>query len=149
MLRKLNVVSDKPDQFAVTSAQLTNGMVVSKDYATGKISAATGAGDYFVEAQKNYDGLNAVVAPTDGDFETIKSGETAILIPTYVGERYATSACATGLTVGDPLTVTSGAFAKQSAKSAAYQWVYGGTYSDPTGTLYIVEKIPASTTAAS
>ena len=52
MLRKLNVVSDKPDQFAVTSAQLTNGMVVAKDYATGKISAATGAGDYFVEAQK-------------------------------------------------------------------------------------------------
>lgn len=143
MLRELNVVANKPRQFAVTSAAVTNGMVVAKNYATETIAAATGAGDYFVEAQKNYDGINSVVAPTDGDFETIASGAAAILIPTYVGERYATSACATGLTKGDPLTVSNGSFVEQA--SGTYQWVYGGTYADPTGTLYIVEKVPVAT----
>jgi len=147
MLRFLQVNEKKPIPILVAGEALTRGMAVTQDYADNTIKKATATSGFFlVDNAPNYDGLNAVYSPTDGSFETITSGAKALLIPVYVGERYAT----TELTIG---TLTKGASIKSSAgkfvaavANDVCEWVYGGTYSDPTGlTMYVVECVPSHT----
>lgn len=146
MLRYLQTIGSKPIKATyVASAAMKQGMAVSLDTANGEIDIATGVGDYLVDVPKSYTGLNAIVNPVDDAFEDIALGQKALVIPTFLGERYATDQITSaGLDVGDPLDVANGLFIKATT-SDAYQWVYGGAHSDPTGTLHIVERVAKAT----
>lgn len=141
MLRYLQVKQNKAVPVLVANADLTAGAVIAKSASTGKVDAATGLGDYLVDCAKSYGGVNAVVNPTDAESTAIASGAKCQMIPTFVGERYATSeAVVTYADVGDPLTATAGKMGK-AASEAAYQWVFGGHYIDPAGKLAIIERV--------
>lgn len=132
------------------SAALTRGAPVVKDYTDDTLDAATTTGLVFlVDVSKNYDGMNAIVSPQDKDFETIAAGATCLAVPTYVGEKFATTELTIGsLTKGDYLKASSGKFVA-AATNDVCNYVYGGTYSDPTGlTMYVVECVPAHTVTA-
>ena len=152
MIRYLQVVQGKPIRHLKAAAALTRGAVVAQDVKAGTVSAATGTGDYLLDVDPNYDGLNAVINPTDGEFENIDNGADVLVIPALFGERYATTeVTAAGLAVGDPLVAKAGKFEKavQGAADVTYHWVYGGTYDDPTGTMYIIERVHPTVIAKS
>ena len=91
MLRYLQTIGSKPIKATyVASAAMKQGMAVSLDTANGEIDIATGVGDYLVDVPKSYTGLNAIVNPFDDAFEDIALGQKALVIPTFLGERYAT-----------------------------------------------------------
>lgn len=148
MLRELQTFGQKPIKATyVASEDMTQGMAVSIDHANGEVDKATGIGEFLVDVPKNYDGEYSYKNPTDDAFEAITDGDTVLVIPTLPGERYATDQ----LTVGNPavakgayLKVASGLFVA-AAQNDAVAWVYGGTYTDPTGTMYIVERVDATT----
>lgn len=148
MLRHLQVVENKPIKTTfVTSAEMYQGMGVSLDFANSEIDKATGVGDYLVDIPKSYTGLYSIVNPEDDAFEVIASGANALVVPTYVGEIYATDQLTIGtLSVGDPLKVASGLFVA-AAQGNSYQWIYKGTHSDPTGTMYKIERVALGTVA--
>jgi hypothetical protein len=148
MLRQLQVEKDKPIAIQTAAAELTTGAVVGKDHAGNLSALASGLGDYLVDAPKDFTGLNSILYPTDRASATIASGAKCQAIATRLGERYATSEATPGyLDKGDPMNASSGKLIKASSASA-YQWVYGGTYSDPVGTLYIVERVEQATAPA-
>jgi hypothetical protein len=151
MLRFLQEHNDKPIEVLTAGAALARGGFVYKDPADDELKVlATGLGDDIVDICKNYDGANAVKDPTEADFEAIAENAQALRVPTLTGERYATSEVTRNYAdVGDPMTVTNGKLVKATG-AAAYQWVYGGTYSDPTGiTMHVVEKVAPATAPAS
>ena len=154
MLRFLQVKENKHVMNMVAAAQMATGTVVDKTVADDTVAAVTsGLGEYFVDAPKDYTGLNAAVNPSDADSTTIVSAARCVVVPTAIGERYATSeATVTYADVGDPLNVNTGKMVK-AASEAAYQWVFGGHHIDPVGKLAIVEKVaggnaPATRTMA-
>jgi hypothetical protein len=129
----------------IASEAMTTGMAVAIDYANEEVDKATGIGYYLVDVPRNYDGVNAVFNYPDDEFEDIAQGDRVIVIPTSIGDRFATNQIvSTGLEKGDPLDVASGVF-QEATSGDAYGWVYGGTYADPTGTLHIVERVPNAT----
>lgn len=138
MIRTLQAITHKNIPVVTAAANLKRGAIVNKT-VDNKVNNATVAGFGFVDITPNYDGINAVVMPADEDFENIKNGALCLYIPVHSGERYATSECAEGLTVGDKLGVgDNGKFAKNESG----EFVYGGIYDDPTGIkMYIVEKL--------
>lgn len=141
MLRYLQVKQNKAVPVLVANADLTAGAVIAKSASTGKVDVATGAGDYLVDCAKSYGGINAVVNPTDAESTAIASGARCQVVPTFVGERYATSeAVVTYADVGDPLNATAGKMGK-AASETAYQWVFGGYKIDPAGKLAIIERV--------
>jgi hypothetical protein len=151
MLRFLQEQNQKPLEVLTAGAALKRGSFVYKDPEDDELKMlATGLGDDIVDISKNYDGTNSIKNPTDGDFETIADGAQALRVPTLVGERYAISEVTRNYAdVGDPMTVTNGKLVKATG-AAAYQWIYGGTYSDPTGiTKHVVEKVTPATAPAS
>ena len=150
MLRYLQVLKDKPIQILPALEDLTRGAPVGKDYVDGGVFLAGNdesiLATYLVDNAPNYDGINAVIAPTDADFEEIKENALCLLVTTFEGERYATTEVVVGreLNVGDPLTVANGKFVA-AGNGSTYAWVYGGTYADPTGLpMYIIERVPAT-----
>jgi len=150
MLRFLQEHNDKPIEVLTAGAALARGGFVYKDPADDELKVlATGLGDDIVDICKNYDGANAVKDPTEADFEAIAENAQALRVPTLVGERYATSEVTRNYAdIGDPMTVTNGKLVKATG-AAAYQWIYGGTYSDPTGiTIHAVEKVVPATAPA-
>lgn len=148
MLRELQTFGQKPIKATyVASEDMVQGMAISIDHANGEADKATGVGEYLVDVPKNYDGEFSYKNPTDDAFENITDGDMVLIVPTVPGERYATDQ----LTVGTPavakgahLKVASGLFVA-AAQNDATCWIYGGTYSDPTGTMHIVERIAATT----
>lgn len=146
MLRNLTPLGNRPIKADYKAAEaMTQGMAVTISTANANCSKATGVGHYLVDIPKSYTGIYAIVNPEDDAFESIASGAFVNIIPTYVGDRFATDQVTpTGLSVGDPLDVTAGVFA-EATSGDAYQWVYGGTFADPTGTMYIIERVPAAT----
>jgi hypothetical protein len=146
MLRNLTPLGNRPIKADYKAgAAMTQGMAVSLDHANAEVDKATGVGDYLVDIPKSYTGIYAIVNPEDDAFESIAQGAFVNVIPTYVGDRFATDqVTTTGLSVGDPIDATAGVFA-EATSSDAYQWIYGGTYADTTGTLYIVECVPNAT----
>lgn len=149
MLRYLQVQKDKPIQILEAGAALKRGGCVVKDYTDDTVDPATAdSGFFLVDNAANYDGINAVIAPTDADFENIASGALCLVVPTYVGERYATTELTIGsLSKGDALIASGGKFVA-GVQSDVCDWVYGGTYADPTGlTMYIVERVAPVTVA--
>lgn len=148
MLRFLQVNTAKNIQILDANTALTRGAGVVKDAATGKVGKATAdTCAFLVDAPVNSDGVNAG-GYDDKSFETIEAGAKCLLVPVYVGERYATTELTLGsLSVGDNLAVSAGKFVAATASKPS-NWVYGGTYSDPTGlTMYIIECVPETTVA--
>lgn len=146
MLRMLQVKANKPIKTTYAAgATMTTGMLVSLDHVNSEVDKATDAGYYLVDIEKNYDGINAVVPPEDDTCEAIAQYAKVKVIPTEIGERYATDQITiSGVSVGDPLEATAGLFT-EATSGDTYRWVYCGTLADPTGTLYIVECVPAAT----
>ena len=149
MLRDLQVKKNKPIEIMTTGAEMVRGTVVTKDLATGAVSAASsGLGEYFVNGSKEYTGIYAVVNPTESIHDTLAAGAKCQVVNTSVGERYASSEVTTGTAdIGDPMNVSNGKFIK-AAGASAYQWIYGGLHIDPTGRLPIVEKVAPATAPA-
>ena len=75
MIRELQVVANKPITLITTSEAMKRGAVIVEDYKTETVKNATsGATDiYFVDVEPTYEGINAVVEPTDGSWENIKA----------------------------------------------------------------------------
>lgn len=146
MLRILQTTQGKPIKATYKASEaMYQGMAVSLDHANGEVDKATGVGDYIVDVPKEYTGLYAIVNPADDAFESIASGKLVNVIPTFIGDRYATDQItSSGLTKGDALKVASGLFVAATSGDG-YQYVYGGTYADPTGTLHIVERVAKAT----
>lgn len=146
MIRYLTPLGNRPIKATYKASEaMYQGMAVSLDTANAEVDKATGVGDYLVDIPKSYTGLYAIVNPEDDAFELIASGSYVNVVPTFVGDRFATDQITTtGLTAGDPMDVAAGLF-QEATSSDAYQWVYGGTYSDPTGTLHIVERVAKGT----
>lgn len=121
------------------SAALKRGAFVTPDESDLTVGPATGATQYLVDVPKNYDGINSVIEPSDGDFEDIAVGDRVILVPVLIGEKYATSEVTKGsLTAGDKIAATAG----KAAASADGDWEYCGEYSDPTGiAMYVVKRV--------
>ena len=148
MIRFLMVDEGKPIHQCKAGAELKRGAPVVKDADGATVTSATnGLGEFLVDVAPNYDGVNAIVEPTDGMFENIVENQTVLVIPTQPGERYATTEVTVGgLTAGDALVATSGKFAKAGA-TTNYIWVYRGEYNDPTGKMYIIERVNPAVTA--
>lgn len=140
MIRLLQGKS-RPVEYVTASADMVTGTVVTKAGKTVAV-AVDGTGDYLADAQKTYTGLNAVVNPTDAASTVIASGAMCVSVPAYLGDRFASSEVTRNYAdKGDPMVVSNGKFVK-AASANAYQWVYGGEYQDPAGTLHIVERVP-------
>lgn len=146
MLRYLTPLGNRPIKATYTASEaMSQGMAVTISTANANCAKATGVGHYLVDIPKSYTGIYSVVNPEDDAFESIASGAVVNIIPTFIGDRFATDqVTTTGLTTGDPLDVAAGLF-QEATSGDSYQWVYGGTYSDPTGTMYIVERVAAAT----
>jgi hypothetical protein len=148
MLRELQTFGQKPIKATyVASEDMTQGMAVSIDHANEEVDKATGIGEFLVDVPKNYDGEYSYKNPTDDAFEDISDGDIVLVVPTLPGERYATDQ----LTVGNPavakgayLKVASGLFVAAAQNDSA-GWVYGGTYTDPTGAMHIIERVSTVT----
>lgn len=139
MIRNLQTHTNKVQSVMYTAAaDMTRGAFVTPNESAMTVSAATADTIYMVDVPKNYDGINSMVDPSDGDFEDIKKGARVILVPVLPGERYATSEVTVGTaTVGAAMGVSAG---KLAAKTNG-EWIYCGTYSDPTGiAMYIVKR---------
>lgn len=151
MIRFLNVNEGKNLPLRKASEAMKRGGAVVVDYTDETLGKATAnTGIYLVDVAPTYDGINAVVTPPDGSFEDIAAGQMCIEIPTYLGERYAiTEVTTTGLSKGTPIVTSAGKFVK-AGLSTKYEWVYGGTYADPSvAGMHIIERVPEGTTAAS
>lgn len=146
MLRFLKVQENKPIQQLEASENMTSGMAVTIDFANDEVDKATATtGIYLVDSAPNYNGINAVVGAADDAFEAITDGDKVNVIPTFIGERYATDQFTLASAVkGDYLKAASGLFV-EAAGSDICEWIYGGTYSDPTGTMYIIERVAPAT----
>lgn len=144
MIRYLQVVQGKPVRHMKAAAAMKQGAPVAQTLSAGTVAADTGVGDYLVDVDMNYDGMNAIMTPMDNAAENIAEGADVLMITPLPGERYATTELtAAGLAVGDPLVTSAGKFVKATASASGvpYQWIYGGAYDDPTGTMYIVERV--------
>lgn len=134
MLRTLQGHTGKPLPIYEAGEAMTRGCPITIDYASDKVYKATeNTGVFLAEVAYSYDGINAVVAPSDADFEPITKGQKVICYPNYVGESFATSEVAPGTMVkGAYIKAVDGKFVAASAGEKS-EWVYGGSYSDPTG----------------
>ena len=88
MIRDLQVNTAKPVSILMAKENLTRGMAVSYDAATGKVEKATAlTGFGFVDVSPNYDGINAAITPTDGDFEPVAKDSYCLFKSYCSGER--------------------------------------------------------------
>lgn len=144
MIRFLQVNTAKNIPNVKAKTELVNGAPITFDHATLEVSKATGACAYLVKAAENYDGLNAVILPSEGDFEKIAVGEICHAVPVYRGERYATTEVEGSLTAGQRIAAATGKF----AASESGDWYYVGEYNDPTGkTMFEIVYDPATADA--
>lgn len=129
---------------------MTRGAAVTIKGSDGKVYKATeGTGAYLVDVAPNYDGINAVVEASDKEFEAITEGQKVLVVPAYVGESFATTEVTKGsLAVGDAIKADAGKFVA-AGKNTAYDFVYNGVYSDPTGlAMYKITRVKEATTPA-
>ena len=143
MLRFLQVTEDKQISILDAGEAMVRGGTITKDYSDGTVDKATAATNFYLaDVAPNSNGINAIITPTDAGFEAIAAGDKVLVVPTYVGERYATTELTIGALVkGNYLKSAGGKFVAAEASDNS-TWVYGGLYSDPTGlTMYVVEKV--------
>lgn len=96
--------------------------------------------DFIASTPKTYEGIGAVIDQKWVATDDIADGDIYNKVPTFIGERYATTELTpAGLSDGNACTVSAGKFIKGDGK-----WVYHGEYPNPYGvTMYIVEKVKA------
>lgn len=134
----------KPRAISTASEALTNGAAVAYDAATRNLSKATGASHYVVTNAKNYDGINAVMEPTDAEHETIASGDLCIRVPLQLGDIFATTeVTTTNLSAGDAVIPSAGKYVKDTAgTSSTSGLVYLGAYENPWNlNMYMIECV--------
>ena len=131
MIRELMTVQNKPVELLLTSAAVKKGAPIDVDSEDQTVKhTADGLGTKLCDINATYEGLNAIVEPTDDAFEKAEAGVR--VIQTLPGEMYATSELDTEtLQAGDKLQAKGGKFVKATAGQYAYE--YRGIYSDPTG----------------
>ncbi len=147
MIRELETVQHKPVELLLTSAKVTKGAPVAINFADETVANETaGLGTRLVDINPVYEGINAVVEPTDGEFEKAEAGVRVRVISTLPGEMYATSEItAGGLQEGDQLTAKNGKFVKAESTNPV-AWVYRGKYADPTGIeMHRISRIEVTT----
>ena len=133
MIRELMTAQNKPVELLLTSAAVKKGAPIDVDSEDQTVKhTADGLGTKLCDINATYEGLNAIVEPTDDAFEDAAAGVRVRVIQTLPGEMYATSQLDTDtLQAGDKLKAADGKFVK--ADAGAYAWEYRGIYSDPTG----------------
>ena len=133
----------KPRAISVASEAMVNGAAVAYNPATRKLSKATGASHFVVTNAKNYDGINAVMEPTDAEHETIASDDLCIRVPLQLGDIFATTeVTTTSLSAGDPVIPSAGKYIKDTAQTSTSGLVYLGTYENPWGlNMYMIECV--------
>ena len=133
MIRELETVQNKPVELLLTSAVVKKGAPIDVDSEDQTVKTTEdGLGTKLCDVNAKYEGIYAIVDPTDGEFEEAAVGERVRVIQTLPGEMYATSELDTEtLQAGDPLKAEAGKFVKATAGQYAYE--YRGVYSDPTG----------------
>lgn len=133
MIRELMTVQGKPVELLLTSAAVKKGAPIDVDSDDQTVKhTADGLGTKLCDINATYEGINAIVEPTDDAFEDAEAGVRVRVIQTLPGEMYATSELDTAtLQAGDPLKAENGKFVK--ATTGAYAYEYRGVYSDPTG----------------
>lgn len=133
MIRELMTVQGKPVELLLTSAAVKKGAPIDVDSSDQTVKhTADGLGTKLCDINATYEGINAIVEPTDDAFEDAEAGVRVRVIQTLPGEMYATSELDTAsLAAGDKLKAVAGKFVK--AESGAYAWEYRGVYADPTG----------------
>lgn len=143
MFAEVQINELKPRAICVANEALTNGAAVAYNPATRKLSKATGASHYVVTNAKNYDGINAVIEPTDAEHEDIASDALCIRVPLEIGDIFATTeVTTTNLSAGDPVIPSSGKYIKDTAQSSTSGLVYLGEYENPWGlNMYMIECI--------
>lgn len=133
----------KPRAISVANEALVNGAAVSYDPATRKLSKATGASHFVVTNAKNYDGINAIMEPTDAEHEEIKQNDLCIRVPLQLGDIFATTeVTTTGLSAGNAVIPSAGKYIKDTAQTSTSGLVYLGEYENPWGlNMYMIECI--------
>ena len=133
----------KPRAISVANEAMVNGAAVAYDPATRKLSKATGASHFVVTNAKNYDGINAVIEPTDAEHEEIKANGLCIRVPLQLGDIFATTeVTTTNLSAGDAVIPSAGKYIKDTAQTSTSGLVYLGTYENPWNLdMYMIECI--------
>lgn len=148
MLRRLQTNSFKAvDSMNKAAVAMVKGMLVQKDLATKTVKLPTSQEGLFFVTRDNYPvgimSMEGELSDYDPRFENIEANSQVVLEKPVAGERYATDQIVTtGLAVNDYLIaeVTVGADQGKLKKNAtATSFVYGGTYTDGSKTLHIVE----------
>ena len=142
MYRALQVNTAKNIPIRTAGEAMTRGMAVTRNLTTGLLMKATATkGISLLDVAPNSDGINAVVTPDDKAFENVAVNQLVLQVPTYSEEAFATTECATGLTVGALVKAVAGRFVAAAANDEC-DMVYAGPYTDPTGlTMYKIEKL--------
>lgn len=130
MFKEVQINELKPRMICVADGALVNGAPVTYTAAsTGrKLAAANADTPYVVTNAKNYDGINAVMEPTDAEHEAILNGELCIRVPLELGDLFATTEVTAGsAAVGDKFGVSSGKY----VANANGKFVFHGAYENP------------------
>lgn len=148
MLRFLQVTENKPEKILHASEVMKRGAVVVEDYATETVANATDTTDfYFVDIDPKYEGINAVINPTEDTWENIEANAEVLKVVPLLGERYATTEIDTTLDKGTPVKPSAGKFV-EAETGDAYKAVFMGVYNDPTfatGEVGIVQIVEPTT----
>lgn len=143
MFAEVQIHELKPRMICTANEELKNGAPVEYTPATRKLANATGATKYVVTNSKKYDGIFSVMEPTDAEHETIASGDLCIRVPLELGDVFATTeVTTTGLSAGDPITVSDGKYVKDTAGTPTGGLVYLGAYENPWNLdMYAIEVV--------
>lgn len=133
----------KPLMNCVAVANLVSGAPVKYE-APKHLNYANANSDYIVVAAENFNGLNAVIEPTDAYFDKIKEGDLCLRFPFEVGDVIATTeveAPESGELVGIGMHVENGKFV-EGFDGDNPEYVCLGIYDNPWGLeMYKIERV--------
>lgn len=136
----------KPIMNCVAANELVSGAPVCYN-APKQLETATANSDYIVVAAENFNGMNAVIEPTDADFGKIKEGELCLRFPFEVGDVIATTEVVvpeSGEVEGIGMHVEGGKFVHGNV-GKTLEYICLGVYDNPWGLeMYKIERISAS-----
>lgn len=143
MFCEIQINELKPRMICTANEALVNGAPVAYTAATRKLAKASDASHYVVTNAKNFDGINAVMEPTDAEHETIESGALCIRVPLELGDVFGTTeVTTTSLSAGDPVIPSAGKYVKDTADTSTSGLIYLGKYDNPWGLdMYAIECV--------
>lgn len=142
MFAEVQINELKPRMICVANGALKNGMPVT--YAATStartLTKATADTPYIVTNAKNFDGINAIIEPTDAEHEDIADGALCIRVPLELGDLFATTEVTPGnAAVGATFGVSSSG---KYAASNSGKFVFHGAYENPWGLdMYTLEYV--------